>query len=78
MAKPKRTTYHVTKDGDTWKVKRRCAERASSRHDTKKAAVDRAREIAKNQMPSQIIVHKEDGVIQTEYTYGDDPKGSKG
>ncbi len=71
----KRTVYHVTKDSDGWKVSKEGAERASARTDTKAEAVDRARELAHN-VPglSQVKVHREDNVIQTEYTYGDDPR----
>jgi hypothetical protein len=41
-------------------------------------AVSGAKEIVKRQTPSQVIVHKSDGKVQTEYTYGGDPRRSKG
>ncbi|MGD8718183.1 MAG: DUF2188 domain-containing protein [Candidatus Zixiibacteriota bacterium] len=76
----KRESYHVVHDGDEnlWKVKREGADRASSTHDTKEEAVDKARELAKNNEPSQIIIHKQDGKIQEERTYGNDPYPPKG
>ena len=37
-----------------------------------------AKEVAKNQPPSQVVVRKQDGTIQTEYTYGDDPYPPRG
>lgn len=75
-----RKVYHVTysTDDDMWRVAFEDAERASSRHDTKQAAVDAGRKLAQNQMPSQLIVHNQDGTFQREYTYGDDPRTSRG
>ena len=46
----KRKTYHVTSGPDGgWKVKEEKASRASSSHETKAQAVERAKELAKNQ-----------------------------
>jgi len=75
----KRKTYHVTPgaDGD-WKVNGEKASKASSSHDTKAEAVDRAKEPAKNQELGQVVIHKKDGKIQTEHTYGKDPYPPKG
>ena len=69
-----RKSYHVTPNADDgWKVKAAGGERASSTHETKAQAVERARELAKNQDKSQVVVHRRDGTIQTEWTYGSDP-----
>jgi len=74
-----RKTYHVMpKPGGGWNVKQEKAERASSSHDTKAEAVERAKELAKNQTLGQIVIHKQDGTIQTEHTYGEDPHPPKG
>lgn len=51
-----------------WKVKEEKASRASSSHDTKAEAVDRAKELAKNQELGQVVIHKKDMTIQTEHT----------
>ena len=73
MAK-KRNVYHVTPDGDGWKVKKEGAARASASTDNKKPAIDRA----KKAPLGQVIIHKQDGSIQTEYTYGEDPRETPG
>ena len=75
----KRKTYHVTSGPDGgWKVKEEKASRASSSHETKAEAVERAKELAKNQDLGQVVIHKQDGTIQTEHTYGKDPYPPKG
>jgi len=69
-----RKTFHVTPRADGgWNVRRENTSRASSIHDTKAEAINRAKELAKNQDLGQVIIHKKDGTIQTEYTYGKDP-----
>jgi hypothetical protein len=74
-----RITYHVTPTQDgTWQGKAEGNERASVVGDTKAEVVDRTIEIAKNQKKSQVIIHKLDGQIQEERTYGDDPNPPKG
>jgi hypothetical protein len=71
-----RTVYHVVydSDGKQWRVLRENASRASSVHATKKEAITAGRKLAKNHVPSQLVIHKRDGSIETEYTYGDDPE----
>lgn len=75
----KRKTYHVVpnKQGG-WNVKAENASRAASNHETKSEAVERGKELAKNQPLGQIVIHKGDGTIQTEHTYGKDPHPPKG
>ena len=74
-----RKTYHVTKRPDgQWQAKGEGASRASAVTKTKAEAVDRARELANAQRPGQIIIHKSDGAIQSERTYGNDPYPPKG
>ncbi len=75
----KRKTYHVTPNTDGgWKVKEENASRALSTHDTKADAINRAKEVAKNQDLGQVVIHKRDMTIQTEHTYGKDPHPPKG
>lgn len=70
----KRTKYNVTRRPDgQWQAKAEGASRASAVSKTKAAAVDRARDLAKSQPLGQVIIHKSDGKIQTEHTYGKDP-----
>jgi len=75
MKMAKRIVYHVTTGDDGWKVKKEGAQRASGRTENKADAITLARDLAKNADGlSQVKVHKEDGSIQTEWTYGADPK----
>jgi len=74
----KRTVYHVASHPEGWQVKREGAERASSVHHTKAEAVQTARERAENNKPSQVVIHRRDGTIEREWTYGQDPYPPKG
>jgi uncharacterized protein YdaT len=73
----KRTVYHVTHEDRKWKVTKEGAERASATAETKEAAVERAIELAQ-QRPSQVKIHKQDGTLQSERTYGQDPEKHPG
>ena len=68
-----RTIYDVTTHEDGWQVKRRGSDRAAVVKPTKAEAVSAGQALAKNNQPSQLVVHKEDGTFDYEYTYGDDP-----
>lgn len=70
-------TYRVTPHADGWSVKRDGAQRAAAVYDTKAEAVARAKEIARPR-ELQVVVHGQNGQIQTEYTYGHDPYPPKG
>lgn len=74
----KRRTYDVSPKGNEWTVKERGADRAVGNFDRKAEAVERAREVAKNQPLSQVVIRKQDGSIQTEHTYGRDPYPPRG
>jgi len=78
MTKAKRRIYDVISSENGWQVKRRGAKRASSVHRTKDEAIAAAIEIARNQKPSQIVIHRRDGTIQEERTYGKDPYPPEG
>jgi hypothetical protein len=78
MPRSKRSVIHVVPNDEGWGVKRQGAGRASSNHETKQEAVDEARRIAKQEQPSQVKIHRGDGEIQTEHTYGNDPEKYKG
>lgn len=74
-----RKVYDVTKTNDGWKSTARGGERASAVGDTKEEVVQRAAEIARNQSgDTQVVIHKSDGTIQSERTYGNDPYPPKG
>lgn len=74
-----RKTYHVLpNEKGGWAVKLAGAKSPSGKFDKKTDAIARGKELAKKPKLGQLIVHKQDGKIQTEFTYGDDPKRSKG
>ena len=65
-----RTKYHVVyKDGE-WKGTKTGADRASTAGETKEEVMQRTIEIAKSQGKSSVVIHKKDGTIQEERTYG--------
>lgn len=73
----KRTVYYVQpydRTGYDWAVKKEGSGRISSKHRKKSAAVSKAKSLASDRKPSQIIIQKSDGKIQTEHTYGSDPE----
>ncbi len=74
----KRRVYEVAPKGDQWTVKEHGATRAVGNFERKSDALERAKEVAKNQPLSQVVVKKQDGTVQTEYTYGEDPYPPKG
>lgn len=64
--------YHVTPHDDGWAVMREGNKNATSVHETKKEALSAARDVAKEHMPSQLIVHKQDRSVQDTYAYEDE------
>jgi hypothetical protein len=67
---PERNTYSVMpQPGEGWRVEGEGV-RPSSVHRTKEEAVRIARVQAKANKPSQFLVYKKDGTVQTERTYG--------
>lgn len=79
MARKKRMVYHVTPSSNGgWDIKKEGGKRPSDHLEKKTDAIARGKELAKKAPLSQIKIHKQDGTIQTEYTYGDDPYPPKG
>jgi hypothetical protein len=72
-----RTVYHVVPDASAtnWVV---AQENGSFRKEfeTKDEAVEFAKERARGQEPAQVKVHKQDGNMEYESTYGEDPARS--
>jgi len=68
-----RKTYHVVKEEDGWKGTVEGASRASVTGDNKAEVVKETIDLAKSQPNTQVVIHKENGQIQEERTYGDDP-----
>jgi uncharacterized protein YjbJ (UPF0337 family) len=66
-----RKTYVVTTHADGgWKVQAEGASRATSVHKIKEEAVANAKKLARSHQPSQLLVYKQNGSVQTEQTYG--------
>ena len=73
-----RNVYHLTPHANGWQVKGEGSDDREILVDDKDRALELAREMAHANEPSQVIVHTRDGKIETEYTYGDDPRGIPG
>jgi hypothetical protein len=72
MAPEGQVVYHVVprRQDSRWNVKKEGATRPSAVCDTKDEAVEQARGFAKNQPWSRLVVHRKDGTIADEFTYG--------
>lgn len=68
-AAAQRLVIHVVTAEEGWKVEREGSTAPLSTHATKDEAMDAARTVAQKSTPSQIVVHRMDGTIQTNYTY---------
>jgi 1,2-phenylacetyl-CoA epoxidase PaaB subunit len=71
-----RIIYRVAPSGSNWTVKRDGI--LQSTHDNKQPAVDAGsagarREWEVYKRPSQCVIHRADGTIEKEWTYGNDP-----
>lgn len=72
MSKKPDSHHVVPNSGGGWDVKRGGASRAISHHDTKSEAVDRGREISRNQK-TELRIHNKDGRIARSDSHGNDP-----
>ena len=70
----RRTVIHVTHKSDQWHLKGGTGKAFK----TKERAIAQAKREAKAAPLGQVVVHRMDGVIQTEYTYNADPRRSRG
>ncbi len=68
---------HVLPHSDGWQVKGEGNGRATVVTNTKQQAVDRAREIARNQ-ESELVVHNKNGQIGAKDSHGHDPFPPRG
>ena len=75
-----REVYHVVHESDAnaWKVEKEGSLRAITRTETKEPAVSAAKKLAKSASLGQVIIHRKDGSIQEEFTYGEDPRDTPG
>ena len=66
-----RSTYCVlAQPEEGWIVVTEGTGQILSVHRTKDQAVTSAKEVAKSQEPSQVLIYRKDGTVQTERTYG--------
>ena len=70
-----RVVYHVVPDasGDKWVVSQENAAHRTE-HETKDEAVKEAKRLAQEAELGQVKVHKKDGNMEYESTYGEDPR----
>lgn len=66
-----RKVYHVSSHDDGWKIQAEGSTAPVKAVGTKNEALSAARDIARDNEPSQVVVHRLDGTIQTHYTYGE-------
>ena len=73
-----RTVYHVVPNSsaDEWVISRENDDSFREQYRTKEEAVDAAKARARGAEPSQVKVHRADGNMEYESTYGEDPRRS--
>jgi hypothetical protein len=74
MSKP---GQHVVPNGDKWSVRRAGSSKASGTFSTQREAIERARDVARNQ-GTEVFIHGRDGRIRERDSYGEDPHPPKG
>jgi hypothetical protein len=74
----KRKKLHISPHKNGWKVQGEGKQRPLKTFGTKQKAVKFGQKEAKKPPLGQLIIHKRDGTIQEERTYGKDPHPPKG
>ncbi len=72
-----RKNQHVVPHGNNWAVKGAGNEKSTKIMPTQKQAIEKAREIARNQQ-SELVIHNKEGKIREKDSFGNDPRKSKG
>lgn len=67
----KRAVYHLMPHEKGWQVRKEGKDRAEKTFEKKQPALDYARDVADSSHPSQLVIHRTDGTIQTVHTYGE-------
>ena len=73
----RKRNQHVMPAKDGWAVKSAGSSRATKVFGTQREAIERGREIARNQR-SELLIHGRDGRIREKNTYGPDPYPPEG
>lgn len=71
------TNQHIVKHPNGWAVKGAGNERATNVYDTQSKAIEKGREIARNQN-SELLIHGRNGQIRARDSHGRDPYPPKG
>jgi hypothetical protein len=75
----KRIVVHVVPGkNEGWDVKKEGEKTPLKHFEKKDNAIDYGKSVAKQADLGQIKIHTQDGKIQTEHTYGNDPRNKKG
>lgn len=77
MPKGPKTHHVVPNSNGGWDVKRGGSERASGHFDTKAQALERGREISRNQQ-TELRIHNRNGRIASSDSHGNDPHPPRG
>jgi len=77
MSKKGKSTHVVPSKNGGWDIKQAGAQRSSGHHDKKADAINRAREISRNQ-GTELYIHNKDGKIGQKDSHGNDPHPPKG
>lgn len=72
-----KNTHVVPNPNGGWDVKQDNAQRASAHFDNKRDAINRARNISKNQ-GTELVIHNKDGEISRKDSHGNDPFPPRG
>ena len=75
---PRRKVFHIVFKEKKWLIKQEGTGKPIDSSITKEKAIEKARKIAKKESLSQLKIHKKNGRIQEERTYGEDPEEYKG
>jgi hypothetical protein len=73
-----RRVFHVVPTERGWSLQMEGRKNSWDFFPTQAEAVQEGIRIAAAQEPGQLIIHKKDGTIQEERTYGEDPRSSRG
>ncbi len=65
-----RTVYHLMPHKDGWQVRKDNSGKPELVREHKQDARSEARDLAHDHEPSQLVIHRTDGTIQTVHTYG--------
>jgi len=72
-----KNTHVVSNPNGGWDIKKDNAKRASAHFDNKQDAINKAREISRNQR-TELVIHNKDGKIARKDSHGNDPFPPRG